>query len=126
MELAAPGSSEGFIAVGYIFYIAILVFILAGLWKTFAKTGQRGWTAIIPILNSVVLLKIVKRPLWWIILFFIPCVGFVVWIIVLNELSKAFGKRVGFTVGLFLLGFVFFPILGFGDAEYELEKDPLF
>jgi hypothetical protein len=33
-------------------------------------------------------------------------------------LSKSFGKEEGFTVGLILLGFVFFPILGFGDARY--------
>ena len=33
-------------------------------------------------------------------------------------LSKSFGKEEGFTVGLVLLGIVFFPILGFGDAKY--------
>jgi hypothetical protein len=33
-------------------------------------------------------------------------------------LSKSFGKDEGFTVGLVLLGIVFFPILGFGSAQY--------
>ncbi|MBS1603444.1 MAG: hypothetical protein JST42_12310 [Bacteroidetes bacterium] len=32
--------------------------------------------------------------------------------------SKSFGKDEGFTVGLTLLGIVFWPILGFGDARY--------
>jgi len=36
-----------------------------------------------------------------------------------DERAKAFGKGVGFGVGLALLGFTFLPILGFGDAEYQ-------
>ena len=40
-----------------------------------------------------------------------------------NELSKAFGKDTGFTVGLILLPFIFYPILGYGSAEYLLDKD---
>lgn len=38
-------------------------------------------------------------------------------IIVLNRLSKGFGHDSGFTVGLVLLGCVFFPILGFSKSE---------
>jgi hypothetical protein len=33
-------------------------------------------------------------------------------------LSKSFGKEEGFTIGLLLLGIVFYPILAFGDAKY--------
>ena len=33
-------------------------------------------------------------------------------------LSKSFGKDEGFTVGMVLLGFIFIPILAFGDAKY--------
>ena len=29
-----------------------------------------------------------------------------------------FGKGAGFAVGLFFLGIIFYPILGFGDAVY--------
>jgi len=32
--------------------------------------------------------------------------------------SKSFGKDEGYTVGLVLLGIVFWPILAFGDAAY--------
>jgi hypothetical protein len=37
---------------------------------------------------------------------------------VMIELAKAFGKGTGFALGLVFLGFIFFPILGFGDAQY--------
>jgi hypothetical protein len=36
-----------------------------------------------------------------------------------NMLSKSFGKDEGFTVGLVLLGIIFYPILGFGSAKYQ-------
>ena len=104
-------------AVG-IFYLAIVILIIASMWKIFTKAGKPGWAAIIPIYNLVVLLEIIKKPLWWIILLLIPIVNFIVIIIVYVELAKAFGKGVGFAIGLILLGIIFFPILGFGDSKY--------
>jgi hypothetical protein len=34
-------------------------------------------------------------------------------------LPSAFGKGTGFGIGLALLGIIFYPILGFGDAQYQ-------
>lgn len=64
-------------------------------------------------------MKIVGRPVWWLLLFFIPVVNFIVGILVSIELAKAFGKGTGFGVGLVLLPFIFVPLLGFGDARYQ-------
>jgi Family of unknown function (DUF5684) len=107
------------IGIGFILIIlAVVVFIIAAMWKIFEKAGQPGWAAIVPIYNMYVLLKIVGKPGWWLILFLIPFVNYVFIIWTYNMLSKSFGKTEGFTVGLVLLGIVFFPILGFGDAKY--------
>lgn len=38
-------------------------------------------------------------------------------IIVLNDLSHAFGKETGYTIGLVIFGFVFWTMLGFGSSE---------
>ena len=32
-------------------YLGIIIFIIAGMWKTFAKAGQPGWAAIVPFYN---------------------------------------------------------------------------
>jgi len=88
------------------------------MWKIYEKAGQPGWAAIIPIYNSYILLKIVGKPGWWLLLFLIPFVNIIFAIWTYNMLSKSFGKDEGFTVGLLLLGIVFFPILGFGAAKY--------
>jgi len=99
--------------------LVIIIGIIAGVWKTFVKAGKPGWAAIVPIYNAIVLLEIAGKPLWWIILLLIPVVNLVVAILVMIEVAKRFGKGAGFGVGLALLGFIFFPILGFGDAQYQ-------
>ena len=115
------GSSEMGAGIGFgaiIFYLAIWVVAIAGMWKTFEKAGKPGWAAIIPIYNLIILLEIVGKPMIWILWLIIPCVNFVFAIWLLNLVSKSFGKSEGFTVGLILLSFIFWPILGFGDARY--------
>jgi hypothetical protein len=105
-------------------YLAFVVFVIASLWMVFVKANEPGWAAIIPIYNTIVLLKIVGRPIWWIILFFIPIVNLIVWIITLVDLSKSFGHGGGFAAGLFFLPFIFFPILGFGSDTYRGPAGP--
>ena len=98
--------------------IALLVLLIAGMWKVFQKAGKPGWAAIIPIYNIIVLLQITGKPIWWLVLYFIPLVNFVVLVLVCIALARRFGKGVGFAIGLALLPFIFYPILGFGDATY--------
>ncbi|MFP4590220.1 MAG: DUF5684 domain-containing protein [Halobacteriales archaeon] len=99
--------------------LAFFVLVIAGMWMTFEKADQPGWAAIIPIYNLYILLQIIGRPAWWLVLFLIPVVGFLVGLLVTYELARAFGKGVGFTLGLIFLGFIFWPLLGFGDAKYQ-------
>jgi hypothetical protein len=103
----------------WIFWLAVTILMIAACWKIFTKAGQPGWAAIIPIYNWYILCKIVGRPGWWVILFFIPFINFIIGIIVCIDLAKSFGKGVGFAIGLILLGVIFFPILGFGSAQYQ-------
>jgi hypothetical protein len=37
----------------------------------------------------------------------------------LHRLAKSFAKGVGFGLGLVFLSFIFYPILGFGSAQYQ-------
>lgn len=119
-EGAGAGLMGGAIGcVFMVFYLALIVVIIAGLWKVFTKAGKPGWAAIVPIYNIIVLLEIVGKPLWWIVLFIIPLVNIVAAILVNVTLAEKFGKGIGFAVGLILLPIVFIPILGFGSATYR-------
>jgi hypothetical protein len=106
-------------AVLVFFSLAIPLLVVAGLWLVFVKAGEAGVQAIIPIWNIVVLLRIIGRPWWWVILYPIPLVAIVVAAVMAQDLAKSFGKGVGFGVGLWLLGFIFIPVLGFGSATYQ-------
>lgn len=124
---SGPSAADGTAAAvaGVVFFVVILVelaiaiLILAGMWKMFVKAGKPGWAAIIPIYNMIVILEIVGRPIWWILLLLIPCVNIVVSIIVFIDLAKSFGKDALFGILLWLFGFIFIPVLGFGSAKYQ-------
>ena len=99
-------------------WLAIIIFIIAAQWKVFVKAGQPGWACIIPIYNIYIMTKIAGKPGIWTLWCLIPIVNivFVIWLY--NMISKSFGHDEGFTVGLLLLGIIFWPILGFGNSKY--------
>ena len=104
--------------IAIIFLVAFVVFIIAAMWKVFEKAGQPGWAAIIPIYNIYIMTKIGGKPGIWTLLCLIPIVNYVFMIWLTNMISKSFGKDEGFTAGMIFLGFIFWPILGFGSAKY--------
>ena len=106
---------------GYVIYFAIIIFLIISLWIVFTKAGRPGVAAIIPIWNIIELIRISGKPIWWIVLLLIPIVNIIFYIMILNGISKGFGKGEGFTVGLFFLSFIFFPILAFGNAKYTKQ-----
>ena len=103
--------------VVFIVYGIVVLLMIAAMWKVFAKAGEPGWASIVPIYNYVVWCKIVGRPVWWVVLFFV-CAPVVV-IILSIDLAKCFGKGVGFALGMVFLPFIFWPMLGFGSATYQ-------
>jgi hypothetical protein len=121
---AAAMQAQGGMPTGtLIFLLAISLFIIVSMWKVYTKAGKPGWAAIIPIYNLVVLLQIVRKPLWWIVMFLIPFVNFIFCILVYVELAKSFGKGVGFAIGLLFLSPIFMAILAFGSAKYLYGGD---
>lgn len=113
----------GFLAT-YAIVIGILAIVLiVSKWIIFKKANKPGWASIIPIYNMVVEYQIANVNPLLIILLIIPVVNFVASIvlsIIVNiNLAKAFGKSGAFAAGLIFLPVIFFPILAFGNAEYQ-------
>ena len=116
---AAAAAAAG-VGIGVlIFYVLIMAFFAFVGWKLFEKAGKPGWAAIVPIYNMVVFLEIVGKPVWWIVLMFIPIVSMIIAIILSIALAERFGKGTGFGIGIAFLGIVFLPMLAFGDADYS-------
>lgn len=105
-------------------WLVLVILSFVGMFKTFSKMGyDDAWWALIPILNIVFFLKVVNKPVWWVIFAFIPIVNliliYVMWL-VSEKVANAYGKGTGFAVGLLLLGFIFYPILGFGAEKPQV------
>ncbi len=113
-------------ALGVILFlsIGISILLIIALWKIFNKAGIAGWKSIIPVYNAYCLCKITWGSGWLFLVLLVPFVGFVFSIITQYRLAKAFGKGIGFTIGLILLQPIFLLILAFGNAEYD-ELPPI-
>jgi len=106
--------------IGLLFSLGLIVLMVVSAWKTYEKANQPGWACIIPIYSTIVMLEIIGKPWWWLLLLiFLPGLNIIWAIWMLNLLSKSFGKGTGFTLGLIFLPFIFYPILGLGDVEYQ-------
>lgn len=98
--------------------IAVIIGVVASIWKVFEKAGQPGWSVLVPFYNMYIMLKVAGRPGWWLILILIPLVNLIL-LVIPFDIANKFGKGIGYGLGLFFIPFVFYPILGFGDARYR-------
>ena len=73
--------------------LVVLAFMIAATWKMFKKAGEHGWAAFVPVYSTYVLFKIAWGSGWMFLLMFVPVVGFIVSIITLWKLSRAFNIR---------------------------------
>lgn len=115
-------SGGGIVALLMNCVVLILVIVMiAGMWKAFEKAGQPGWAAIVPIYNLWILVtEVAKKEVLWFVLFLIPCANIVAAAVVSMDVAERFGKSRGWGIGmLFILGVVGWPMLGFGDAQYQ-------
>ena len=93
-----------------------------GQYKLFEKAGLPGWQALIPVFSLVQWLRLIGKPVWWVILIFVPVAGVLVLVAMLIDLAKAYGKfKLGQHAAALLLPFYFFPRIGF-DAKTQYLK----
>jgi len=97
---AGPGAGlfavfAGMFMVIFIIFLVLYIFMAICLMKIAKKTNTPNvWFAWIPILNAVLMLQIAKKPVWWIILAFIPFVN-LVWIVLQVLVWMAISKECG-------------------------------
>jgi len=116
---ASAAAFGAFAVIVWLFGVALGLLAIAGMWKAFRKAGRPGWGAIVPIYNLFLAPQIGSNAGWWLLAFLIPIVNVVVAFKVNVDVARAFGRGFGFGVGLTILGFVFWPLLGFGDDAYR-------
>ncbi len=90
-NLRAPVAALGGMLMFLLIFCAAIYVYMALALKTIAeKTNtENSWLAWIPIANVILMLNIAKKPIWWIILFFIPIVNMVIAILVWIGVAEA-------------------------------------
>ena len=90
----------------------------------FKKAGRNGYEALIPVYNLHVMLQMLGRPWWWLMYLFIPLIGQFIFIGVLRDFLRLYGK--GSIMDLILatfLPFIYLPYLGFNSGvRYSPEN----
>jgi uncharacterized membrane protein len=101
---------------------AIITFLIlitfGGMWGIFKKANYPGWMGLIPGFNLYALLKILDLSPWIFLTYFIPVVGFFTFSYTSYKLAERFNKGSTFTIGIILIPFVFYFILGFDNSKY--------
>ena len=112
-------------------------------WNIFTKAGETGWKSLIPIYGDYVSYKIAwQTSYFWLnfilgillsyvsnanlnesmflslIVILLKIALTVINIMYCVKLARAFGRGIGFAIGLILLQPIFLLILGFGSDQY--------
>lgn len=107
--------------------LCLFIFEIVAYWRVNEKAGKPGWACLIPLYNTWVLAEIAGKPGWWglfPLLAVVPVVGavaaLVVYVLLCTRVARNFGKTdTSGILGLWLFGFIGFPILAFGPAKYK-------
>ena len=119
MSTSVPLQSGGSGNIELFITLALTAVVFAGFWKTFEKAGEPGWAGLIPIYNLYVLVRISGNAWWWFVLFFIPVINFLATVKISIDVAGKFNRGILFGLGLTFISFVFYPLLGFGDYQYQ-------
>ena len=115
--------TAGILTVYAVVALVIGILTIIAFWKIFTKAGKPGWASIVPFYSQYCMFDIAWGNGWLFLLTFVPCVNFVVMILLYLKLAKAFGKGTGFGIGMIFLNTIFVLILGFGNAQYIGPQD---
>ena len=108
----------------FIFFLIVQVIHFAGTWKLYVKAGRKPWEAIVPVYNAIVLLKILKRPTWWVILLFIPIINLLMFPVIWVETVRSFGKykTLDSVLAVITLGFYIYYLIYIADVNYVEDR----
>lgn len=143
---AAFGAMMGIIMVVSIIVLIAQIVVIVGKWRVLSKMGRKPWAAIIPYFSdfemtagasgnaalslAIPIVGLATAIFTWLsgdvdsvaingISGLLGLAYFVLTCVMCHKVAQAFDKSAGWTVGLILLGVVFWPMLGFGQSAYQ-------
>ena len=106
-----------------LFILGIQAVHFLGTYRLYIKAGRKGWEALVPIYNAVVLMQIIRRPKWWVILLFIPIINLMMFPAVWVETLRSFGRTKWVDTLLVILTFGLYLFVVNYDSKTTYDKD---
>jgi len=108
----------------FIFILIIQVIHGLGTWKLYIKAGRQAWEAFVPVYNGIVLMKIINRPVWWVILLFLPIVNLIMFPVIWVETARSFGKNqtIDTVLATITFGFYNYYLNYVADVSYIKDR----
>jgi signal peptidase I len=107
-----------------LYFSAIQIIHFLGTWKLYIKAGYKSWQALVPVYNVIILMKIIRKPKWWVFLLFIPTINIIMILVIWVETLSVFGKKNYKDIFLVIitLGFYIYYVNYVLNCEYELQE----
>lgn len=112
-----------FIFSSKIMHTIFAIILVIAIYKLFTrcviykKAHEHAWAVLVPIYRDIVMLRICGMSPWWLLLAFVPVIGwFILWLVHVASrfmLAESFGKSEVFGLGLWILWPIFEAILVF-------------
>jgi signal peptidase I len=108
-----------------LFILLVQVIHFLGTWKLYKRAGRKAWEAAIPVYNAIVLMKIIRRPSWWVILLFIPIINLLMFPVIWVETIRSFGRNSLLETWLVILtlGFYIYYVNYALEVPYVEDRD---
>ena len=109
----------------FIFFLIIQIIHGIGTWKLYKSAGFKEIDAFIPFYNTIILMKIINRPWWWVFLIFIPIINLLIIPVIWVETCRSFGKNslTDTLLVLISLGLFIYSINYSNNIEYVINRD---
>lgn len=113
-----------------LFWILSVLYFVAthiAFYKFFENMGVEGWKALVPFYGTYLAIKLIKKPLWWLLIYYLPFAGFIVWMGIISEFLKLHGKFFFWhhAVGIIFSG-IYLPYIAYKEKVpyigYEASK----
>ena len=106
-----------------LFFFIIQGIHFLGTWKIYKAAGFKSWQALVPVYNAYILMKIIKRPTWWVLLLFVPTINLILFGVIWVETLRSFGKNSFKDTLLVLITFGFYIFTLNYSKNHKYNKD---
>lgn len=104
------------IQIVYSFSILICLGIL------FSQTEYSWYLGVIPFVNLYFIIKIIKKPSYWLLFFFVPLLNFIIFLIILRKLFNKFNLSDWGILIYILFPYIYMFYLANIDLEYQKSE----